>query len=105
MRGKVRKLALVPLSRFAAFPSDVDGEVRFFFYLVTASHDAVAVLHFGQSNLDTSRTVRRLQLKGAIQRLRNRSTISDPVNLFLPESVFLIASLTAFIKYEHRIKG
>ena len=61
-------------------------------------------MHIGQSNLDTSRTVQRLQSIGVIQRLRNRSTISGPANLFLPVSVFLLASHTASIKYEHRFK-
>ena len=98
----MRKLVQVLLSHFPTFRSDVDGEERFFFYVVTASHGAVAVLHIGQSNLDTSRTVQRLQLTEVIQRLRNRSTISDPANLFLPDSAFLLASHTAFIKYEHR---
>ena len=98
----MRKLVKVQLSHFAAFPSDVDGADRLFFYLMTASTDAEAVLQFGQSHLDTARIVQRLQLTEVIQRLRKRSTTSDPVNLFLPDSVFFVASHTAFIKYERR---
>ena len=105
MRGKMRKLVQVHHSHFAAFPSGVDGEDRSVFYLVIASTDSEAVLQFGQWNLDTSRIVQRLQLREVIQRLRNRSTTSDPVHLFLPDSVFFVASHTAFIKYERRFLG
>ena len=60
MRGKVRNLVQAQFSHFAAFPSDVDGADRCFFYLDSASTGAESVLQFEQSNLDTARTVQRL---------------------------------------------